>query len=263
MPLTSAQIVTLACQEAKCPGMTAQGGQFLNATLQDLCMNYDLDLCLKLNAFTFNSVTGNGSGPYALPADYLRTRVQDGKDDIFFTLFGVPYPLIQNTKSEYDWLVQTPGFQSYPYVYATDLSNAASKQLYVWPPASGSYPVTHWYFSLMPDIVTPETSAVAPWFPNTQILLRSVAGRLMGITGDDRQTAYLADDAERYPLGAGTLLSAWLKNAEDREGAVHTVGLDRRRFGRNFDRLKNTKNIGWVLPLMLLAGKLLPFIAGV
>ncbi len=243
MGLTAAQIVTLACQEAKCPGMTAQGGQFLNATLQDLCMNYDLDAALGSNPFSFNSVKGNGSGPYTLPPDYLRTQVKDGKDEIFYTIQGVPYPLIQITKAEYDWLVQTPGFMSYPYNYATDLSTTPPS-LFVWPPASGAYVVTHRYYKLMPDIATPETSALTPWFANTLILIRSVAGRLMGITGDDRQSAYLGD-GEQYPLGAGTLLNAYLKNVEDREGAVHTVGLDRRRWGRPFDLLKNTKTIGW------------------
>ena len=243
MALTAAQICTLASQEAKCPGFTSQAGQFLNATLQDLCMNYDLDAALGSNSFTFNSVTGTGSGPYTLPTDYLRTQSKDGKDEIFYTINGVPYPLIQVTKAEYDWMVQTPGFQSFPYNYATDLSQSPA-QLFVWPPANGSYAVTHRYYRLMPDIATPETSATVPWFLNTQILIRSVAGRLMGITGDDRQAAYLGD-GDQYPLGAGTLLKAYLQNVEDRESAVHTVGLDRRRFGRPFDRLKNTKIIGW------------------
>jgi hypothetical protein len=242
--LTAAQIVTLACQEAKCPGFTSQAGQLLNATLQDLCQNYDLDACLGSNSFTFNSSTGTGSGPYTLPDDYLRTQVKDGKDEIFYTIQGVPYPLIQVTKAEYDWMVQTPGFQSYPYNYATDLSQSPA-ELFVWPPASGSYPVTHRYYKLMPDITTPESSSAVPWFHNTQILIRSLAGRLMGITGDNRQAEYLGDDAQRYPLGAGTLLSAYLKNVEDREGAVHTVGRDRRRWGRQFDLLRNTKTIGW------------------
>lgn len=242
--LTAAQIVTLACQEAKCPGFTSQAGQFLNSTLQDLCQNYDLDAALGSNPFSLNSATGNGSGPYTLPADYLRTQVIDGKDEIFYTIDGVPYPLIQVTKAEYDWLVQTPGFSSYPYNYATDLSQTPA-QLFVWPPASGSYVVTHRYYKLMPDIATPETSNAVPWFTNTLILQRSVAGKLMGITGDDRQAAYLGDDEDRYPLGAGTLLKKYLKNIKDREGAAQTVGLDRRRFGRQFDRLNNTKNIGW------------------
>ena len=244
MPLTAAQIVTLACQEAKCPGFTSQAGQLLNATLQDLCMNWDIDQARGQFLFNFNSGTGSGSGPYTLPADYLRTEVDDGKDLFFYTIDGVPYPLIQVTLAEYNWMVQTPGFQSYPYNYATDLSQSPP-QMFVWPPASGSYAATLRYWKKMPDISLPESSSTVPWFPNTQILIRSLAGRLMGLTGDNRQPDYLGDDPGRYPLGAGTLLNAWLKNSKDREGAAKTVGLDRRRWGRPFDRLKNTKNIGW------------------
>jgi len=247
MALNAAQIVSLAAQDAKTPGMLVQAGQLLNAVLQDLCMNYDLDQARKLFSFSFNSGTGNGSGPYTLPIDYLRTEVIDGKDNFFYLINGVPYPLIQETFAEYNWQVQTPGFQSYPYNYATSLPETpgqSSGQLYVWPPASGSYPCSLWYYSLMPDIVTPEQSTAIPWFPNTQILIRSVAGRLMGISNDNRQADYLGD-GDNFPLGAGTLLNAYLKNAKDREGAAKTVGLDRRRFGRAFDRLKNTKQIGW------------------
>ena len=244
MPLTAAQIVTLACQDAKCPGFTSQGGQFLNAALQDYCQNYDLDAALGSFNFSFNSAVGQGSGPYTLPADYLRTQVKDGKDEFFYTINGVPYPLIQCTKAEYDWMVQTPGFQSYPYYYATDLSQTPA-QLFVWPPASGAYVCVLRYYRLMPDIVTPETSAAIPWFANTMILQRDVAGRLMGLSDESRQEAYLGSDEERHPLGVGTLMRRYLKNVEDREGAVHTVGRDRRRWGRSFDMLKNTKTIGW------------------
>lgn len=240
MALQAQQIVTLAAQEAKCPGFTSQAGQFLNLTLQDICMDYDTDAALGTNLFNLS----NGTGPYILPSDYLRTRVVDGKDEFFYTISGVPYPMIQVTKAEYDWLVQTAGFSSFPQQYATDMS-VSPPQLFVWPPSSGSYPATQRYQRLMPDIATPETSATIPWFPNSTILQRSVTGRLMGITGDSRQAEYMAEDFEKYPMSWKALLSSWLKNASDREGAVKTVGLDRRRFSRRYDTLRNTKQIGW------------------
>jgi len=249
MSLQAQQIITLACQAAKCPGYTSQAGQFLNAALQDLYQDYDLEPNRKLFSFQFNSAIGHGSGPYTLPSDYLRTEVQDGKDNFFFTIDGVPYPPIQRTFTEYNWLVQTPGFQSYPYYYTTNRAGAnpatGGGQLFVWPPASGAFQASLYYFASQPDIATPETSNVIPWFPNSQILIRTVAGRLMGLTNDDREQAYLGDDEDKYPLGAPTLLKQYLRNVSDREGAVKTVGLDRRRFGRAFDRLKNTKTIGW------------------
>jgi hypothetical protein len=58
----------------------------------------------------------------------------------------------------------------------------------------------------------------------------------MELTNDDRygatMQAALAD------------LDAYLKMKDDRQ-VVKTVELDRRRFGKNFDRLKNTKLVGW------------------
>lgn len=248
MGLQAQQIVTLACQIAKCPGFTSQAGQLLNSFLQDLCQQYDLEDALGTFSFNFNSTTGQGSGPYTLPADYLRARVQDGKDEFYYTINGVPYPLIQKTLTEYNWMVQTPGFQSYPYIYATDLSTptpSSAGSLFVWPPASGSYAAIMRYFRLMPDITTPESSATVPWFTNTNVMIRGLAGLLMQITSDQRAPEFLGDDEERYPMGTGTILKKYLRNKEDREGAVHTVGLDRRRFGRPFDLLKNTKTIGW------------------
>jgi hypothetical protein len=66
-------------------------------------------------------------------------------------------------------MVQQAGNQSYPYLFATDMSpldadaagrrDARVPQAYVWPPPSGAYPVTLRYFCQMPDIDTPETSA--------------------------------------------------------------------------------------------------------
>ena len=258
MSLTAAQLVTLATQEAKCPGFTSQAGQFLNQTLEELCEDYDVEQARGFTSVTFNSgtvtlvaggtVPSVGSGPYALPADYLRARVQDGKDMVIWSLNGVPYPLIQITYAEYLWLVQTPGFTAYPQNYATDrsLKVYTTPVIYVWPPASlQSTPLAIYYQRLMPDITTPETSSTVPWFPNSTVLQRSVAGRLMGITGDSRMEAYLGDDPEKSPMSWKTLLNNWLKNADDREGAAKTVGLDRRRFNRPFDALRNTKQVGW------------------
>src|SRR5579883_892488 len=184
MPLTSAQIITLACQTAKCPGFTSQAGQFLNAILSDLCQDFDLDVARA--TFNFNFATNlvvntnfpnvqAGSGPYALPADYLRAR----KGDVMWFNQGVPYPLIPIDIDEFDVMVQTGGFQAYPYLWATDMAETPP-QAVVWPGAQGVFPVMVRYYSQMPDIgsgktssnnwaagaVAPELSSVVPWFPN-------------------------------------------------------------------------------------------------
>lgn len=232
MALTAAQIVNLACQTAKCPGFTSQAGQFLNAILSDLSQTYDFEIARGKYNFTFNSITGTGSGPYTLPADWLR-----GKDkSIFYTIDGVPYPMINIELDQFDDLTNTAGLNSYPNYYATDMSQTPPV-MYVWPPASGSYPVTARYYRQMADIATPETSATIPWFPNTQYLITELSARLMDLTDDERK------ETKRHE--AKDLLTHFLKMEGDRGGKVNQVQLDRRVFRNNFNRLPDTKNIGW------------------
>lgn len=193
---------------------------------------YDFEIARGLYSFSFNSVTGNGSGPYTLPADWLR-----GKDkSIFYVIDSQQYPMINIELDEYDRLTQTPGLTSYPGYYTTDMSQTPPV-MYVWPPASGSYPVTARYYKKMPDIATPETSATTPWFQNQQFLIQELAARLMDITDDDR--------ADKMHMRALETLLAFLKMKDDSEGRVAQVQLDRRRFGTDYSRLPNTKNMGW------------------
>ena len=237
MPLQANQIVTLACQISKCPGMISQAGSKLNAILQDLCQNYDLELARKTTTLTFNLGT---SGPYALPADYLRSR----KGMIFYTYNGIPYSLIPIDISEYDMLVQQAGFNDFPRDFTTDMA-ASPPNMYVWPPSSIVVPVTVRYYAAMPDIATPETSTAIPWFPNDNYLITRLAGEMMQITGDDRAEKFLGDSDDATPLGAGVLLRRYLRLKDDPEGKTETVKLDRRLFGSSFNRLPNTKIVGW------------------
>ena len=121
------------------------------------------------------------------------------------------------------------------------LETNATPVLYVWPPASGSYPLTIRYQPQMPDIATPETSTDVPWFPNQKYLINRLAGELMMLTDDDRATAYLGNN----PQGAEGILTKYLKMKDDGEGHAHRVQLDRRYFGSRFNKLPNTKLIGW------------------
>jgi hypothetical protein len=114
-----------------------------------------------------------------------------------------------------------------------------------WQLPSGAFPATLRYYSQMPDITTPETSSVVPWFPNQTYLRRRLAGELMGLTDDERQNQFLSDNEDQFPQGAGVMLRKYLMMKDDKTDRVKTVTLDRRRFGTSFDRLKNTKTIGW------------------
>lgn len=255
MPLTSAQIISLATQDARVPGMTAQAGQIMNMVLSDLCQTYDFDVTKKTFNFNFNpsQINSLGQAYQNLPADYLRGI----RYESFYVIDGVPYPMIQCDLEEYDMLVQQVGLANFPVFYATDMSlmgvtnsvtgsgGAAVPVALFWETPSGAYPVTIRYYSQMADIATPETSTKIPWFPNQTYLRRRIAGELMGLSDDERMSDFLSDDSDRHPNGAGVILRRYLQMKDDKATRTKQVTLDRRRFGTSFDRLRNTKTIGW------------------
>lgn len=264
--LTAQQIVTLANQAAKTPGMTTQAGQKLNVILQELCMTYDIAQTRKTVNINFQvGVTG----PYLLPPDYLRT--QNGKQ--FYLYNGQPYFMTDIDQWEYDALIQQPGFMDFPRNFFVDTSTSLSfppnvpggfstgfssgfqlgftpngnpAQEFVWPPPSISVPVTIHYFSLMPDIASPEVSSLVPWFPYQQYLITRLSGEMMSLADDTRAADFLTDQESKNPQGAGVLLRRYLTMKDDPEGRAKTVELDRRRFGMSkWNALPNTKTIGW------------------
>lgn len=255
MPLTSAQIISLAVQDARVPGMTSQAGQIMNMVLSDLCQTYDFSVTKRTFNFTFNASQINSLGQFYqnLPSDYLRGI----RNESFYVISGVPYPMISVDLEEFDMLVQQAGLANFPVFYATDMSlagvtnsasgagGAAVPVLLAWQVPSGAYPVTIRYYSAIPDITTPETSAAVPWFPNQTYLRRRIAGELMGLSDDERMADFLSDDQDHHPNGAGVILRRFLQMEGDKNTRAKTVQLDRRRFGTSFDRLRNTKTIGW------------------
>lgn len=250
MPLTASQIVSQACIDAKAPGMTSIGAIKLNAILQELCQDYDLADARALGSYTLNqsSTGGNntGTGPYTLPADYLRT--QNGFH--FYSVNFQPYQMTPIDLWEYQLLVQQPGFNDFPRNFTVDMSsappNGAAAVVFVWPPPSISVPVQFYYFRQMPDIVSPATSNVIPWFRNQKYLLTRLTGEMFQTTDDERAASFLTDKEEINPQGAGVLLRRFLTMKDDPEGRAKTVALDRRRFGiSRWDRLPSTKTIGW------------------
>lgn len=259
MPLSAAGICARAASIARVPGFTSQAGDTLNVILQELCQDYDLALCKKTYSYRFTPSQINylGQAFQNYPVDYLRA-VNDKSS--FYVISGVPYPMIQvDNEGEMDMLVQQAGLSNFPVFFSTDMSlqgSGNSLQVGVpgttglpvalfWQVPSGAYPVTQRYFSQMPDIANPSTSAVVPWFPNQNYLITRLAGELMKDSDDERTTAYLSDDEEAFPGGAGSILKKYLRMKDDKQSRTNTVKLDRRRWGRAFDRLKNTKQIGW------------------
>ena len=243
MALTVAQIIDLATQAAKCPGFTNQAQLFLNSALSELCQNYDFDTIRKTFNFNFStSATGlgyaPGSGPNLMPLDFLRLR----RGGHFYTISGVPYKLIGVEQEEFDAYVQQAGLNNFPLRAYVDVQTSPAG-LYVWPPASGAYPVTIRYQPLMPD---PALTDV-PWFPVADYLVTRVAGELMKITNDDRAIGFIGnEDPDKDNPGSATdILRRYMRMKDNPEITVKTVQLDRRIFRAPWSSLPNTKQIGW------------------
>lgn len=275
MALTCQQIVTLACQTAKCPSWVSQAQQLFNAILGELCEGYDLDVARS--AFSFNFITGlsaatglggswssgwssgfgdlvsnlnaTQSGPYPLAADWLRAN----KDDVFYTIQGVKYVMVPVSLAEFDSQVQQAGLNAYPSMYAVDngpIAYGNPPNMFVWCPPSGAYPVTARYYRKMADYTVAQFTdgVTVPWFPNTIYLLRRLTGEMMLLSNDDRAQQFLGGEHKEQGspvfLGAAAILDRYLKMQGD-EQVTKRVTLDRRYFGQNFSRLPNTKTVGW------------------
>ena len=223
MAFTAAQIVALACAEAKCPGFTSQGGNYLNLSLKDLWLHRDLKVNRKTQSI---SVQANSNGPFNLETDYQRTY------DLFYLQNGLPYFLKPASMERYDAEFKDPSISNYPYEYATDLSeaaktaSAAAGQFYIYPQSSGQISLTHRYMQKRDDITTPETSSAVPWFEDQDYLIKATAVRLMGITDDDRAPKY-REDAEAM------LRIHLIMAADDEQNIVRKVKLDPWAFQSN------------------------------
>jgi hypothetical protein len=255
--LTAAQICAKAANIARVPGFLTQAGDWLNLVLNELAQNYDFAVNRSTYVFNFNTSQVNylGQAFQILPTNYMRSINRES----FYVIQGVPYPMIQVDLSEFDQLVQQAGNSNFPVFYATDMSltgaptstvfgvpgPAGAPVMLFWQVPSGAYPVTIRYYYQPGDIANPSTSSVVPWFPNQNYLVTRVAGQLMMEGDDERAPSFLSEDEEQHPMGAGVLLRRFLQMQGDKGTRVQTVMLDRRRFGAAYDRLRNTKNLGW------------------
>lgn len=224
MALTSQQIVTLACQIAKVPGYTAQAGQFLNFVLHELAQTYDFDFYAKAATI---SLTGSASS-YNLPSDHLRTR------EAYYYVSGQPFYLAQIDIRRYHQLFNGPGVDSYPTMFAVDVSQTPN-QFLPYPPPTQDLTLNVTYFPSHTDITTPETSSTVPWFPQQTYLTKAVAARLLDIADDTARQVKLDMDCQK-------ILSAFLSSDDDKQGYPQTIKLDRTTFSPGGGSLKPTKN---------------------
>ncbi len=130
---TAANIIAQALRIAKAPNYTGDAQDTLNSILSDLCQSNDFALSRGLFTFNFNPglTTNFGSGPYSLPLDYLRASGSSGEAQraFFWTLNGVPYPMVPVDLSEFDMQVQQAGLQSYPWLWSTDMGGPLTDRI--------------------------------------------------------------------------------------------------------------------------------------
>lgn len=211
MPLTSQQIVTRACEIAKCPGYTQQAGQYLNLILVQHALQFDLDIIRRTT--TLNFVVGQAA--YALPANYLRSR------EVFYNLNGEIFYLPAKLLEEYDQLFQGPGEIDFPYIYATDIAHSPPL-MYFYPAPSISGPVTVRYMDNVVEITNPETSSTIPYIQDQLWLVEKLAEKLMGPTDDTRMPGYRQMNMDTD--------QAYLRMANDQTGIVYKVKKDNDSF---------------------------------
>lgn len=224
--LTASQIIGLAVQIAKVPGMVTQAGQFLNARLLQLALDQDMDIIRRTT--TINVLTGQTT--YALPVNYLRMR------EAFYNINGSVFWLIQLGLKSYDQLNTNPGLTDYPYYYSTDIGTTPPSLL-LYPPPSLAFPLTIRYMDNLVEITDPANSAVIPWFQDQALLIDMVAENLMHIADDTRVDMFsrLNDDKQRRLI----------QMSNDKENRATVVEKDERTF-RSIRRVRPTKlQGGW------------------
>ncbi len=242
MALTSAQMISLACQKAKVPGMTAQAGQILNSILLELAQDYDIPACLFTTTIVVNSnsTPNNGVGPYNLPANYLRMAV----DELTYSIDQIPYLMTQITLAQMDIQINVAGAANFPDRFASDVSvNNPVPFLYIYPPPNMLITLQLRYYGTQPDITSPEASSTIPWFPSQSYLNARLLGELYALNSKPEMASmYLGDG----PVGAAGILRRWLQLQGDREMTGSSIVMDRRFFGGGGQRFPPSKVTGGV-----------------
>lgn len=107
---------------------------------------------------------------------------------------------------------------------------------YVYPGPSGAFATSLRYQRLMPPILDAASPRI-PWFTDQAYLLERLTAELMVTSDDERRTQLLGIAAGR--------MAQYDRMADDKTNRAQVVQFDRARFGRAFERLPNTKTVGW------------------
>lgn len=248
--MTAQQMIAVEMKATATTGFAQEAGVILNAILSELAQDYDIAVNLFTASVTLiPSAPNQGMGPYTLPANYLRMAV----DEVVYTIASIPYKMVQITLAQMDLQLNVQGAATFPNRFATDVSinNAAPAPpyLYVYPPPNLTIPLQIRYWGSQPDIVSPETSSVVPWFPCQSYLRARLRGELWNLKGNvAKAAAYLGEGppGAQSPISAPAILRQWLELQGDKEAVSQQVILDGRFFGtggQNFGPSKSTGGI--------------------
>lgn len=352
MAATALSIIQRATQIARIPGQIPHAISDLNSLLAHICRTVDFSAARGQFNFTFatNLVTSGGgdivtAAPNPLPMDYLRVGVSGGSTgsqrSSTWYIQGVPYDMIEVDLTEWDNQVMQAGTQSYPYLWAKDMSQLAviaepqgdldtasttvsnltsiagirvgmsisggvgplsiivpgttivglgatsltlsqrpqvpSGQAQIgltqaslmigyppvglpYPPPSGAFPVAIRYQRLMPKLTSVQVfSGAYPWFDDDMVLVDGLAGLMMRYSGDSRAAEYIGSGLQSGEGRFGKAMRQYLRLADDNANRAQSVQLDRRSFGSKFSLLRNTKKVGWLVPLTVALGGMVGF----
>lgn len=233
---SAATIVADGCRIAKARGMTAQGGRFLQSTLNDLALKRNLKVLLSSLPVT---IPANINGPINFPLDYRRVY------DWTYTLQGQPYWLDEISQQQYDYFEKDQSTAAYPAKFMTDLSGAIANPVtaplaYVVPMSLNVIATTLRYFKKVAEMATPlENSAVVPWFEDQEYLRMDVARQLMQITDDERLDKWDGDEGLVMQR-----LRRHLLTEGDEQRLAKNIRLDPNQF-RTAKHLRATKQTVW------------------
>jgi hypothetical protein len=219
--LTATQMISLATQIAKTPGMVQQAGQFMNARLIQLALEQDMDIIRRTTEI--NVITGQVA--YELPVNYLRMR------EAFYNINGSVFWLIQLALKDYDQLNTNPGLTDYPYYYSTDIGTTPPTLL-LYPPPSLAFTLNIRYMDNNVEIPTPENSQTVPWFQDQLLLVKMIAEDLMSISDDTRVEMMFQQNDEKF--------RRLIQMSNDRENRAIIVEKDPRAF-KSVRKVRPTK----------------------
>jgi hypothetical protein len=136
------------------------------------------------------------------------------------------------------YLTASPGTSWSGTLSQASLMAGWPANLLIYPPPSGAFNAMIRYQTYMPPLTQAQVNAGAfCWYEDDNSLIDLLSRRLMGIADDTRLAEY-EQLTER-------LVGKYSKLADDRANRAQTVQMDRRSFGHDFSRLKNTKTVGW------------------